>query len=176
MFRPCDHDSNPSLHLYLYSQMTTFVGLSSGSHVTEALYSMLRMQPPTINSMVGLCVTESLTATSKISLSAGLQLCVVLGMIAAYLIGVGCTACLRSLHVRCSLVAMRTVPLMQSLTSPPPVVAFSCSFCLLVGVGLEVVEEASATVVNECGPHDAGTHRGTSHSKVHPYRRGQGLR
>ena len=125
MFRPCDHDSNPSLHLYLYSQMTTFVGLSSGSHVTEALYSMLRMQPPTINSMVGLCVTESLTATSKISLSAGLQLCVALGMIAAYLIGVGCTACLRSSHVRCFLVAMRTVPLMLSQN---PTVGLGC-FC-----------------------------------------------
>jgi hypothetical protein len=75
------------------------VGVRSTSNVGEVIYSLLRMQPPEISSITGLCVLDTLTATSKISLAAGLQLSVALAMVVVYLFGVGGVACVRWLQV-----------------------------------------------------------------------------
>ena len=72
------------------------VGFTSSNNVAETIYSVLRMSPPEISSVSGLCMTESLTATGKISLSTGLQLCVALAMVVVYLVGMVLQACLRS--------------------------------------------------------------------------------
>jgi hypothetical protein len=84
------------------TQMSAYVvaGFASTSNVAEAIYSVLRMQPPSVSSVVGLCITSDLTATTKISMSAGLQLCVALAMIVVYLVGIGGTACRNSKKVR----------------------------------------------------------------------------
>ena len=75
------------------------VGVRSTSNVGEVIYSLLRMQPPEISSITGLCVLDTLTATSKISLAAGLQLSVALAMVVVYLFAVGGVACVRWLQV-----------------------------------------------------------------------------
>ena len=76
------------------------VGSTSTSNVGEAIYALLRMQPPEVSSLSGLCVLDTLTATSKISLAAGLQLSVALAMIVVYLSGVAVAAVKRFLTVR----------------------------------------------------------------------------
>lgn len=90
-----------ALIVALSPQMSAYVvvGITSTSNIAEAIYSILSMQPPAIHSVVGFCVSESLTATSKISLAAGLQLSVALAMIVVYLVGIGGTACWHSSKV-----------------------------------------------------------------------------
>jgi hypothetical protein len=79
------------------------VGITSTSNIAEAIYSVLRMQPPEVSTVVGLCITSDLTATSKISLYAGLQLSVALAMVVVYLFGTMGQACCRFKSVKVGL-------------------------------------------------------------------------
>jgi hypothetical protein len=79
--------------------------------------------------VVGLCITSDLTATTKISMSAGLQLCVALAMIVVYLVGLGGTACRNSKKVRLVVHVLCYCTLGQRAYDSfmPPLLCFQCA-------------------------------------------------
>jgi hypothetical protein len=78
------------------SQMTSFVTLGplDTSQFADALLAVLRLQLPSSKSTPGLCITHTLTATSKVALEVALQLSVGVGMVVVFALGAAGTAML----------------------------------------------------------------------------------
>jgi hypothetical protein len=80
------------------------------SKASEVVLSLLRMNPPSMESAVGFCVLEDLTATSKVALELALQLGVAVAMTIVYLcIPAAMVACLEGSVLRLRLFVTRTL-------------------------------------------------------------------
>jgi hypothetical protein len=83
--------------VHCYPQASTYVevGLTASSKVDDILISFLRMQLFSKAGAVGFCVTEHLTATSKVVLVLGIQLSIAAAMVLLYILVELARWCLR---------------------------------------------------------------------------------